>query len=232
MVGDHHDPARLGNDGLRELGLLRVEVHEAAVQVDGADRKQRHPAAEALDEAHRLAAEQGAVVAAQLAADQEHPVAVAARQGAGDLRAVGDQHEVAVIDQLAGDVGGGAAGVHHEGVAVLHLGRGEPRNGLLGLGVLHQALAKARLAQLVGHAHPAVDLAHQPLAGHDPDVPPDGLAGDLELAGELRHGAAAARRDGFQDGRLPGRSEHVLLPCVRPLLRVTCLSLSGIRTRF
>jgi hypothetical protein len=131
-----------------------------------------------------------------------------------------------MIGQLAGDVGGGAAGVHHEGIAALHLGGSEPRDGLLGFGVLHQALAEARLAQLVGNADPAVDLAYQPLAGHDPDIAANGLAGDVELAGELRYGATAARRDGFQDGRLPGRSEQDALPWVKRL------SLSGIRARF
>jgi hypothetical protein len=120
--------------------------------------------------------------------------------------------EVVVIDQLSGDVEGGAAGIHHQGIAVLHLRGRQAGDGLLRFGVLEQALAEARLAQGVGHGDPAVHLAHEALAGHRPNVAADGLAGNLELAGELRHGAAAACRDGFQDRRLPSRSEHLALP--------------------
>ena len=95
VVGDDHGLRGLLDHGARQLGLLQVVVHEAALGMDRADRQDRVARPEIAHERHGRLAEHRVVVGADLAAGQVHAVALAAHQRAGDLGAVRDDEEVA-----------------------------------------------------------------------------------------------------------------------------------------
>ena len=116
----------------RELRLLEIIVHDAALGVDGAGRDDRMGDAEAADELDRRDAEGSAAVAAQLAAGHVDLVAVDGGQRAGDVGRVGDHGQPAVAEQFARQEAGRRAGVEHDRFAVAD-GRGD-------------SLAMARLA--------------------------------------------------------------------------------------
>ena len=75
-------------------------------------------------------------------------IAAALGQGTGDIRAVGDHEQAFVVGQDAGDIGGGAAGIHHQGVAVVDLLRRQACDSVLGLGVLAFRLGLCFVLQL------------------------------------------------------------------------------------
>ena len=153
---------------------------------------------------------------AQLTAQDPHPGASGAGQPGGGQNGVGDDGQVGVARQEAGERPGGGSGVDEEGGAGL---RCEPRqggsgDGLLGGGVDLLALGHAGLRQGGGGDGAAVDLAQGAVAVQGSQVAADRLRGDVEVLGEL----------GDEN---PPRTAHLLHDLAVPVLNAHVHLLEG-----
>ena len=131
-IGDQHDAARVGDDGLRHLHLAIVEVEQRALLVDRGRTDDGVIDLELADQADRGRADHSAVGAAHRAARHDHLDARVPVQEHRDVEVVGDNQQVLMRGQRARDFFRRGANVDEQRAAVGNpLSRGKADRPLL-----------------------------------------------------------------------------------------------------
>ena len=208
-VGDQHDAAGIGDDGLRHLHLAIVEVEQRALLVDRGRPDDGVVDLELADQLRRGRADHRTVGAPHRAAGDHHLDAGMAVEQHRDVEIVGDDEEVLVRGQRARHLLGRGADIDEERAAVRDQRGGRGTDRLLLVGGDEPPRLVGEVFDAGGDDGAAVDTGQRAALAEIVEILADRLRRDLEPARELLdHDAARGARDVEDFGLAMGQSGH------------------------